>query len=276
MKETLAREKYIATSVFILLGNYVAFAAAYEKFGISYNSFFIYVSILIVILSEVFAVFGFVYLHRKNEMLAIVCITCSSVFFALSNVIAEYGIVNAGVYYKRYLPNFSMLLGLAPSLYSLALADKLHKTKTGTHSKLLLFACFIIALPALASIFYLIFNYIWISFVVNNTNIYAMLAIFHFALLISGTLAAIFLARRIWFYCLSSLSVAVMFLMNIIAYDRGSIVLRIMNGDFLSWWNRLTPYYYIKGFLFASIGSFSIIYIILLIGFWRAIPSGDK
>ena len=67
MKETSAREKYIASCVFILLGNYVAFAAAYEKFGISYNSFFIYVSILIVILSEVLVLFGLMYLHRKNE-----------------------------------------------------------------------------------------------------------------------------------------------------------------------------------------------------------------
>ena len=269
MKERSAKGKYITSSIIILLSGYVAFATIYERFGTSYGSFYVYISTLIVALSEIMILFGLLYHQRKDRISSIVCVTISSVLFVLSNVFAEYGIIKAGAYYGRHLPHFSMILALSPSMFSFALANRLYRSEKERQSKLLLFVEFLLSIPILITSFRLISDYVWMRFVANNTNIYVALAILFSMLIFIGSAITTFSSKKTSFYIFATLAVIVSFLMNIISYDKGSIVLRIMNGEFQSWWTRLSPYYYVKGFVFASLGSYSIIYIVLLVIFWR-------
>lgn len=222
----------------------------------------LYVSAFMMLISLLLLLNAFYRHSRDSDSFDYVL---SFLFYILSQLIAEYGVHKAGLFYQRYLPYSSMFIAMIPSLMGLALYDRSKMKRSGSHSIFALSAASLISLSAVAMSIYTMSDYLWMGFVFNNTNIFSVLAVaFSVTASICGITA--FFAKngktRAITYILIIVSMILVSLMNIISYDHGSIVVKIANGEFSSWWRRLPPYYYVRGFLFSTAGSYPFAYLL--------------
>lgn len=260
MKHALA----VALSVGCLI---VSSLSINERYNGHEGIMFIYVSALVAFAAMVLVIVASAR-ARDGERRAI--ILASAILFILCHVFVEIGVILSGRYYARYLPSSSMVLGMSPALLYLAVTYRLGR-KSGRFNQLVFILFFLFS--AIASVLSLFFmtDYLWMDFVMNNANVYAALSFVYMILVISGASVIIFIKKKALVFILIALALVLSFMMNILSFDKGSVIIRIMNHEFPSWWTRMSPVLYIKGFLFSTLGSYSIQYISLLLLLWNGI-----
>lgn len=259
-KDSSALIALLFSAAVMPMGFVVSANAIYNRYGIGEGTSAIYLSIFFS-LSAVFLLILPIMIKRLKQKKSLLWFL-SFLSYVCSHVFVEIGVFKTGGFYSRYLPDSSFVLSLTPSLFGLALLSRELRTGSKVKHKLVLLLSYVLVFLIFSASIFIVLDYVWMDFIINNVNIYAALAFTYSTLIIIGYVFCTFGKKKIYPIVFISLAIVVSFFMNVLSFEKGSLVISIANGNFGAWWTRLHPIYYLKGFLFASVGSYSILYLV--------------